>query len=531
MKTFNTTGVCIPDRHYMVDLSSRMEQMKAMVDSGKYFTVNRARQYGKTTTLTALARYLENDYAILSLDFQGIGGSGFQSEEKFVKAFCRQLHMKAERAGMPGKIVDEIDEYIRRREGQAALDELFMTLAAWCQSSKKPVVMFIDEVDTAANNQVFLDFLAQLRLQYIERERDLNYRTFQSVVLAGVTDVKNLKWKLNPEGTHKFNSPWNIAADFKIDMRLTADGIGGMLAEYELDHYTGMDVSVTAQEIYDYTDGYPFLVSRICQLIDEKTAGGRQPGKEGALWTQDGISEAVGCILMEKNTLFESLMGKVHDLPELNQMLQRILFSGEMIAYNPDDAVIDEAEMYGFVKNEQGFVKVANRIFETRLYNFFIKSYEAQCISLCRAGTEGRSRFVKDGRLDMEGILEWYAVSFHDIYGDKYEVFDEAEGRRRFLLFLKPLINGTGNYYIEAETRSHERMDLVIDYLGERFVIELKIWRGGAYHQRGRRQLAGYLDACHLDRGYLLSYNFNKNKKTGLCRIQIGGRELVEVVV
>lgn len=527
MKTFNTTGVCIPDRHYMVDLNRRMEQMKAMVDSGKYFTVNRARQYGKTTTLTALARYLENDYAILSLDFQGIGGSGFQSEEKFVKAFCRQLRMKAERAGMPDKIVDEIDEYIRRREGLAALDELFMTFAAWCQSSEKPVVMFIDEVDTAADNQVFLDFLAQLRLQYIERERDLNYRTFQSVILAGVTDVKNLKWKLHPEGTHKFNSPWNIAADFKIDMRLTADGIGGMLAEYELDHHTGMDVSVTAQEIYDYTDGYPFLVSRICQLMDGKFTAGQLFGGS-FVWTPEGVGEAVGSILMEKNTLFESLMGKVYDLPELNQML---LFSGEMIPYNPDDAVIDEAEMYGFVKNEQGFVKVANRIFETRLYNFLIKSYEVQCTSLCRAGTEGRSRFVKKGHLDMEGILEWYAVSFHDIYGDRYEVFDEAEGRRRFLLFLKPLINGMGNYYIEAETRSHERMDLVIDYLGERFVIELKIWRGDAYHWRGQRQLAGYLEACHLDRGYLLSYNFNKNKKTGLCRIQIDDRELVEVMV
>lgn len=530
MRTFNTTGVCIPDRHYMVDLGSRMEQMKAMVDSGKYFTVNRARQYGKTTTLTALAHYLKNDYAVLSLDFQGIGDAGFQSEEKFVKAFCRQLRKKAEKAGMPGKITDEIDEYIRRREDQAALDELFMTLSAWCESSAKPVVMFIDEVDTAANNQVFLDFLAQLRLQYIERERDSNYQTFQSVILAGVTDVKNLKWKLHPESAHKFNSPWNIAADFKIDMSLTADGIAGMLAEYELDHHTGMNVSVAAREIHDYTEGYPFLVSRICQLMDGEFTTG-QSSSVVSVWGPGGVAEATGSILMEKNTLFESLMGKVHDLPELDQMLQRILFSGEMIPYNPDDAVIDEAEMYGFVKNADGFVKVSNRIFEMRLYNFFMKSYEAWCASLCRAGTEGRSRFVKNGCLDMEGILKWYAASFHDIYGDRYEAFDEAEGRRRFLLFLKPLINGTGNYYIEAETRSHERMDLVIDYLGERFVIELKIWRGSAYHQRGERQLAGYLDSYHLDQGYLLSYNFNRNKNTGVRRIRIGDKELVEVMI
>ena len=54
MKQFNTTAVCIPSKHYMVDLSERVKEIKTLVDDGKYFTINRARQYGKTTTLTAL---------------------------------------------------------------------------------------------------------------------------------------------------------------------------------------------------------------------------------------------------------------------------------------------------------------------------------------------------------------------------------------------------------------------------------------------------------------------------------------------
>ncbi len=47
MKTFNTTAVCIPTKHYMVDLTERVVEIKKLVDSGKYFTINRARQYGK----------------------------------------------------------------------------------------------------------------------------------------------------------------------------------------------------------------------------------------------------------------------------------------------------------------------------------------------------------------------------------------------------------------------------------------------------------------------------------------------------
>lgn len=50
-KFFNVSGDCKPGLHYMVDLSSRLQKIKSMVDSGQYFTINRARQYGKTTTL------------------------------------------------------------------------------------------------------------------------------------------------------------------------------------------------------------------------------------------------------------------------------------------------------------------------------------------------------------------------------------------------------------------------------------------------------------------------------------------------
>ena len=49
-KKFCTTGTCIPEKNYMVDLSSRIQQIiNQYIESGQYFTINRARQYGKTT--------------------------------------------------------------------------------------------------------------------------------------------------------------------------------------------------------------------------------------------------------------------------------------------------------------------------------------------------------------------------------------------------------------------------------------------------------------------------------------------------
>ena len=526
MRRFNTTGICVPEKHYMVDTTHRVAQIKEMVDAGQYFTINRARQFGKTTTLTALAKYLRDEYAVLSLDFQGISSAGFRTEEAFVRAFSRMLLMRS-KGTLPREIEFQLQSYIERQEDKTAFDELFMTLLRWCALSPKPIVMLIDEVDSATNNQVFLDFLAQLRLQYLAREEDIAYKTFQSVILAGVTDVKHLRRKIRSsapagaEAERRFNSPWNIAADFNVVMSFNADEIAGMLGEYEADHHTDMDVRAVAQEIYDFTSGYPFLVSRICQLIDVN----------GLTWAVEGVSEIVRRLLMEENTLFDSLMGKVQDNDGLSKVLQEILFSGERVSYNAYDVPMSDARMYGLLTNEGGAAKISNRIFETLLYEFYLTSEERKKSAIFRAGSDERETFVVDGRLQMERLLQRYVMVFDDLYGDQDARFDEAEGRRRFLLFVRAIINGGGNYYVEAQTRSMERMDLVIDYGGERFVVELKIWRGSAYNERGEKQIAAYLDYFHLKKGYMLSYNFNKGKTPGVRHIQLGDRELIEAVV
>ena len=72
---------------------------------------------------------------------------------------------------------------------------------------------------------------------------------------------------------------------------------------------------------------------------------------------------------------------------------------------------------------------------------------------------------------------------------------------------------------------------MIVDYLGEQFIIELKIWRGNAYHERGEKQLADYLDYYHLKKGYMLSFNFNKKKTVGVKEVILGNKLLIEAVV
>lgn len=528
-KVFNVNGACRPDRHYMVNLSQRLEEIRDMVEKGQYFTINKARQYGKTTILRALADYLKKDYAVISLDFQNIESDEYADGNSFVHAFAREINRRIRRMpDVDGKIKEKLTRLADSAYQNARMAEMFECFSEWCGQSEKSVVLIIDEIDTAANNQVFLDFLAQIRACYLDSDVT---PTFQSVILAGVYDIRNINRKIRPENEHKTNSPWNIAADFLVDMSFSVKDISGMLEEYEADHHTGMDVNEISCLLYDYTSGYPYLVSRLCKFMDERVTDMSDFRDKSSVWTKIGFLEAVKLLLEDQNPLFESLVGKLNDFPELSDIISNLLFQGQSIAYNPDDEAIQNARMFGFVKVKNSKVLLANRLFETRLYNYFLLKFSAQSSDIYSESSRQKSQFIVGRHLNMRRILEKFVETFDYLYGNQDETFLEDAGRKYFMLFLKPIINGTGNCYVEPETRNHERMDLVIDYHGEQYICELKIWHGNAYNERGECQLLDYMEYFHLERGYMLSFNFNKKKQIGVKDIVLGDRLLTEAVV
>jgi hypothetical protein len=161
-KEFNVTGTCNPSRHYMVDITERLEEIKGMIDKGSYFSINRARQYGKTTTLKALCCYLAGDYHMVFIDFQvRMSNAKFRNENIFSIAFAKAflMRIKAEKQqfteGM-SEALEELKDAVDVKPGELDLVELFQYLSNVCQASDRPIVLIIDEVDQASNNQVFL---------------------------------------------------------------------------------------------------------------------------------------------------------------------------------------------------------------------------------------------------------------------------------------------------------------------------------------------------------------------------------------
>ena len=94
MRRFNTTGTCYPEEHYMVDITKRLDDIVNRVADGEYITINRGRQYGKTTTLYHLAQRLKNDYVVFSISFEKFGKTEFSSEDALAYHFVNSLYKK-----------------------------------------------------------------------------------------------------------------------------------------------------------------------------------------------------------------------------------------------------------------------------------------------------------------------------------------------------------------------------------------------------------------------------------------------------
>lgn len=358
MKSFNITGTCRPNEHYMVDITERLQIIRKMVSKGDYFCINRGRQYGKTTTLEAIRNTLSNEFCVFSISFEGLSDGVFENSKTAIATFLKLLKQEARWTQKEDKILSLLDEVAPR--GLSSFDEIDFTdiVSEFCTISSKPVVILIDEVDQAGNNDGFIKFLGVLRNLYLRRA---SQPTFQSVILAGVYDVKNLKLKMRPEELHQYNSPWNIAVPFNVDMSLSAMGIKGMLDEYESDHHKGIDTTMVASWIREYTGGYPFLVSRLCLQMDEQDD-----------WSHDGLLAAVKVMLNERNTLFDDMIKKIEQYQDLKALLRDFLFSGEAKKYNPDNQAFQLAEQFNIINTNNGSFSIACRIMETRIYEYLM---------------------------------------------------------------------------------------------------------------------------------------------------------------
>lgn len=491
----------------------------AMVEGGEYFIINRPRQYGKTTMLYFIGEALRTmeDFIPVEMNFQGIDEQWHQSDQAFAQMFFTQLSNFLE--FQQPQVMPFLE---KEKDGIKDMGSLAQFITKLVHRINKKLVLIIDEVDASSTYQPFLNFLGMLRAKYLARLKP-QHATFHSIVLAWVHDIKTLKHKIRSSKESDYNSPWNIAADFKVRMSFNPAEITPMLEDYSKAEGVAMDIPTLAEQLYYYSSGYPFLVSKLCKIIAEDIL----PNKAEKSWTNKDLESAVQLLLKENNTNFDSLIKNLENSPDLYDLVYRVIIEGDAIPFNQHNPTIHLGVLYGVFKpNTQ--IKIHNRVYEQLIYNYLA----SKALTNIKTDYLFSSHFqLENNALDMKAVLLKFQQFMKEQHSNKNRDFLEDQGRLIFLSFFAPIINGQGYSFKEVQTSLEKRLDVVVTYFQHRYIIELKRWYGIKAHQQGLDQLAEYLDIHGVKQGYLVIFDTRQEKDWTQKSISHNGKEIFAVWV
>ena len=218
----------------------------------------------------------------------------------------------------------------------------------------------------------------------------------------------------------------------------------------------------------------------------------------------------------------------LENFEEIKAVVYEILVEGKQVSYN--SFAYEKGIMYGILAEQEGRLVIHNKLFETLLYDYLIAQRHMRKMA-SRFTQVDKDEVLENDKLDMEKLLLKFQEFMYGEYREEDEHFYETNGRLIFLAYLKPILNGKGFSFVEPQTRQNKRMDIVITYGSEKHIVELKIWNGEAYKLKGLEQLSTYMKEQKVDKGYLLQFNFNKNKQYTKEWIDFNDKKIFEVVV
>ena len=181
-KWFNTAGPCQTDIHYMLSPTERLPELTQLIAQRNYFVIHAPRQTGKTTAMLSLAQELtaSGNYTAVMVSVEV--GSVFPDQPDIAE----DAILSAWRDGIDFWLPPELQplSWPEVSHGQ----RIGAFLKAWAQSSPRPLVFLIDEIDSL-QNQTLISILRQLRDGFPRRPQGFPH----SLALIGMRDVRDYK--------------------------------------------------------------------------------------------------------------------------------------------------------------------------------------------------------------------------------------------------------------------------------------------------------------------------------------------------
>ncbi|MBF0237709.1 MAG: ATP-binding protein [SAR324 cluster bacterium] len=507
-KFFNTAGPCQPEDHYMVNFQPKFENILQLIDTKKYFILHAPRQTGKTTMMIQLAEQInrEDQYVALYLNVES-AQAYFDDVRAVNNSIISEFRIKS--------MVFLPKQYQPSAECYRPEAEFSDFLTRWCLELPKPLVLFMDEVDSLIGHGL-ISVLRQLRSGYSMRPKGFPH----SICLIGLRDLRD--YRLYDGDGKKYvvgGSAFNIKDKSLTLSNFTLEQVKELYAQ----HTVAMGQSFTEealQLIYTQTGGQPWLVNALGRELCFEA----QKVPWNQMVTPEDVYNACEILILRRDVHLDQLADKLSE-PRVSKIIEKILVGEQAELFESteeDRSAWNEDERYvldlGLVKRGRTGLEISNPIYREvvpRELTWGLQEYLGQ----------DRMWYVKpDGKLDVALMLERY-IEFYKEHSEmitKRKTYTEAAHHLLFMAWLQRIVNGGGRITREYAI-GLKRLDLLIEFVGERFAFELKL-SGKKALVEGTQQLTEYLTRLNMNFGTLIIFS----RKPPEDMETVGKREMIE---
>jgi hypothetical protein len=488
-RSFNTAGPCQSDIHYMLPPLTRLPQIDRLIAQRNYFVIHAPRQVGKTTAIMGLAEQLTASGQYIAVSVSAETGQTFNHDVASAEQALLNAWQTAIRYWLPPEYQPPnwSDLPVGSRISQA--------LGAWSQSSPKPIVLLIDEID-ALRDEALIAVLRQLRDGYNRRPKGFP----TSVGLIGMRDVRDYKVASGGSDRLQTASPFNIKVESLTMRNFYAQEVVELYQQHTDD--TGqVFLPEASQLVFDLTQGQPWLVNAIARQLTEVIA------PEPTITITPVMVEAAKEILIRRqDTHLDSLAERLRE-DRVKLIIEPILAGQELPQTSNEDRqyLVD----LGLLKRDPaGGLVIANPIYREVLPRVLAQGSQDSLPII------SPTWLTTTGELDIDRLLHTF-LDFWLQHGEallKSASYPEIAPHLVMMAFLHRVVNGGGTLEREYAI-GRDRMDLCLRYGEVILGIELKVWRTGKANPltKGLPQLESYLNRLKQSSGWLVIFDRREN--------------------
>lgn len=491
--SFNTSGPCFPDEHYMVPPERRLGRALELIEEGKYFTLTAGRQTGKTTSLFWLVEHLNagGKYLAMWVDLQAAREN--PDPATAFRTLLGKLDRTIKRDLPDAPRPPDIEPFLV--DPATALENYLADLAA---RSSKPLVVLFDEADGLIG-PTMVSFLTQLRDGYIARRR----APFpHSVALVGMREVRD--YALSEEDRRAVSwlgttSPFNITAESLKLSSFSSTDVEELLTQHTA--ATGQVFLPEARErIFQLGEGHPWLTNALADQIVNRDVRERSTSITAA-----HVDAAKETLILERRTHIDSLMARLRE-PRVRKVIDAMI-AGRAL---PDELLDDDLAYVvglGLVRRQGGEIRIANGVYQEVIPRALTYMKQTSI-------HEQPERFVRaDGSLDMPKLMREWQIFWREDGHVAAEGFQYRESGPHLMLmaFLQRIVNGGGRIRREYGL-GRNALDILVEWRAERHAIELKVRRDTETEERALSQVSGYLDSLGLAEGWLVMFDLRSTR-------------------